>query len=228
MKNFLLLLLPTVLATTALGQYDGDFPRKQGRFGISVKAGPAFPLGDFSDLFKTGFTGFVDVPYNITEELQVYLGFGFSHFNADNSKLSSTLRALNGNVTTNIDAPYQVFPVVLGINYSYRYPHFWPYFTFSLGVYLQKLETSGSLSINGVQTPIAPQTQTWSQGAYAVGIGSLIPLGNEGWAIDVNAKFNSVVDYKERVLIATTGGNNVSTRAIRYVSLLAGLSYTFR
>jgi len=36
------------------------FPPKQGRIGISVKAGPSFPLVDFSDLFTTGFTGFVD------------------------------------------------------------------------------------------------------------------------------------------------------------------------
>jgi len=168
------------------------------------------------------------VPYNLSEDYQVYLGLGFCHFNVDNSKLSSKLRELGEDVTANIEAPYRVIPVVVGLNISSRYKHFWPYFTVSLGMYFQTLETSGSLTINGVPTPIAPETQTWSQGAFAVGIGSLIPLGNEEWAIDVSAKFNSVVDYQGRVLIATSGGNNVITRAIRFVSLLAGLSYTFR
>lgn len=228
MKIFLPLLLLAGLATSAQGQEEGDFPQKQGRIGISVKAGPAFPLVDFSDLFKTGFTGFVDVPYNLMEDLQVYLGIGFSHFTIDNSKLTNHLREQGENTTANIDGPYQLIPLVLGFNYSYRYPHFWPYFTLSLGMYFQKLETSGSLTTDGVTTPVVSNTQTWSQDAFAVGIGSLIPLGNEGWAIDLNAKYNTVVDYKGRVLITTTGGGNIGSRAIRYVNLLGGLSYTFR
>jgi hypothetical protein len=228
MKTFLLLLLPTILATTALGQYEGDSPAKQGKLGISVKAGPAFPLGEFADLFKTGFSGLVYVPYNLSKEFQVYLGLGYCQFNVDNSKLNDKLREQVNGVTADIDAPYRVIPLVLGLNISYRYPHFWPYFTVSLGMYFQKLETSGSLTINGIPTPIEPETQNWSQGAFAVGIGSLIPLGNGEWAIDVSAKFNSVVDYEGRVPIATGGGNSVTTRAIRFVSLLAGLSYTFR
>jgi hypothetical protein len=228
MKIFLPLLLLTGLATSAQGQDEGDVPQKQGRIGISVKVGPAFPLVDFSDIFTTGFTGFVDVPYNLTEDLQVYLGLGFSHFTIDNSKLTNQLREQGENATANIDAPYQLIPLVLGFNYSYRYQHFWPYFTMSLGMYFQKLEASGSLTTNGVTTPVAPTTQTWSQDAFAVGIGSLIPLGNEGWAIDLNAKYNTVVDYKGRVLITTTGGGNIGSRAIRYVNLLGGLSYTFR
>jgi hypothetical protein len=228
MRIFLLLLLLTGLATSAQGQYEDDVLQKQGRIGISVKAGPGFPLGDFADLFTTGFTGFVDVPYNLTEELQVYLGLGFSHFNIDNSKLTNQLREQGENTTANIDGPYQLIPLVLGFNYSYRYQHFWPYFTMSLGMYFQKLETSGSLTTNGVTTPVVSNTQTWSQGAFAVGIGSLIPLGNEGWAIDLNAKYNTGVDYNGRVLITTTGGGNIGSRTIRFVNLLGGLSYTFR
>jgi len=227
MKTLHLLLLLAGLAATAWGQDQGDFPSKAGRFGISVKAGPAFPVGGFADLFKTGYTGFVDLPYNLTEEIQVYLGLGLSHFDVDNSKLASTLGEPGESVTANIKAPYQVIPAVLGINISYRYPYFWPYFTISLGMYFQTLETSGSFAINGVPTTVASSTQTWSQNAFAIGIGSLIPLGNEGWAIDLNVKYNAVVDYQGRVLITTTGGGNISTQAIRYASLLGGLSYTF-
>jgi hypothetical protein len=130
-------------------------------------------------------------------------------------------------VTTNIEAPYQVVPVVLGINVAYRYPHIWPYFTLSVGAYYQTLESSGSYTIDGVTTAVS-KTQSWVQGAYSVGLGSLIPLGDEGWAIDLNAKFNAVIDYEGRVLVTTPDGTDVSTRAIRYASVLAGLSYTFR
>lgn len=222
MKIFLLLLLPLTIATSALAQDEGPTPRKPGSFGISVKAGPAFPIGEFSDLFKTGFTGFVDVPYNLSEDFQVYLGFGLSHFSVDNAKLSG------GRVTTNVDVPYQVIPIVLGLNYCYRYRTFWPYLTISLGMYFQKLETSGSVTVDGIPITLAPKTDTWSQGAFAIGVGTVIPLGNEGFAFDVNAKFNTVVDYGRRILFETTVGNNVSTRAIRYVSILGGISYTFQ
>jgi hypothetical protein len=228
MKILLPLLLLSILPASALSQYGDDFVRKEGKFGLSVMAGPAFPSGEFADLFKSGFTGFVAVPYNITEEFQVYVGLGYSHFNAQNEKLSAKLQEQGETATADIDAPYSVIPAVLGLNYSYRYKNFWPYFTMSLGLYFQRLQTSGSVTINGVPTSVEPKVQTWSQGAFAVGIGSLIPLGNESWAIDINAKFNSVVDYQERVLVTTTGGNGVSTRAIRYISILGGLSYTFR
>ena len=227
MKFLFALLFVVAWTTSALAQNEVTMIRRPGAFGISVKAGPAFPTGEFADLFKTGFTGFVDVPYNLSGEFQVYLGLGYSSFNVDNGKLPAKLSQQGKNGTTNIDAPYRVVPVVLGINYSYRYSSFLAYLTISLGMYFQKLETSGTVTIDGVVTPLTPNTQSWSQGAYAVGFGGLIPLGKEGWAIDVNAKFNSVVDYEKRVLIATGGGNDITTRTIRYVSALAGLSYTF-
>jgi hypothetical protein len=95
-------------------------------------------------------------------------------------------------------------------------------------MYYQTLEPTGSVTIDGVTTTLTPKTEKWSQGAYAIGIGGLIPIGDEGWAVDVNAKFNSVIDYDKKVLITTGGGNDISTRAIRYISALVGLSYTFQ
>jgi hypothetical protein len=131
-------------------------------------------------------------------------------------------------LTTNIDAPYWTLPVVIGINVLYHYAHLWPYFTFSGGVYFQKLQTSGSYTSNGVVTTLTPTTQNWTQGAFSVGLGTFIPIGDEGWAFDVNAKFNSVIDYEGKVIITPPSGEDVTTRAIKYVSVLAGLSYTFK
>ncbi len=227
MKTTFLLLVTVTLATNALGQYGNVNERGQRKFGISVKGGPAIPQGDFADLFSTGFTGFVEVPYNIAKGFSIYAGVGISHFRADNDKLASALKAQGQSVTSNIDAPYWVLPLVLGINVSYHYAHLWPYFTFSGGVYFQRLETSGSYTSNGVVTALTPTTQNWAQGAYAVGLGTFIPIGDEGWAFDVNAKFNSVIDYEGKVIVTPPSGDNVTTRAIRYVSILAGLSYTF-
>lgn len=226
MKILALLLLPVVLTATALSQFADQGARKQGSFGVCVKGGPTIPVGEFANLFQTGYTAFVEVPYNLSPEFQVYMGLGYSRFEVDNAGLSNQLKDEYGSVTTNIDAPYQVVPVILGINVAYRYPRLWPYFTLSVGAYYQTLESTGSFTIDGVTTPVS-NTENWVQGAYSVGLGTLIPLGDEGWAIDVNAKFNAVIDYEGRVLVTTPDGTDVSTRAIRYVSVLAGLSYTF-
>ncbi len=228
MKTLLSLMLLFVLSATAPAQYGDDYTMKRGKFGLGVKVGPSFPVGEFGDEFKVGYTGVVEVPYNLSENLQLYGHVGYSRFPVDNSKLSSKLTEAQGvTATTNLEAPYSVVSLVLGINYSYRYKTFWPYFTMSAGMYFQRLETSGSYVINNVTTTLTPSTQNWSQGAFAIGLGTLIPIGNEGWAVDLNAKFNSVIDYDQRVLIAPPSGDDVTTRAIRYVSILAGLSYTF-
>ena len=152
---------------------------------------------------------------------------GSLDFALDNGKLSSALATEGVSLTTDIDAPYWVIPIVIGFNACYQYAHIWPYFTFSGGIYLQRLETSGSYTSNGVTTTVVPKTQDWTQGAYAVGIGTYIPLGDQGWAIDLNGKFNSVIDYAGKVIVTPPSGDSVTTRAIRYVSILAGLSYTF-
>jgi hypothetical protein len=178
-------------------------------------------------MFKVGFTGFVDAPYNLSRDFQVFLGFGYSAFNVDNGKLAVKLAEQGQKGTTSLDAPYRVVPVVLGLNYSYQYESFVSYLTISLGMYFQTLEKSGTVTIDGVTTAITPSTESWSQGAYSIGIGALVPIGNDGWAVDVNVKFNSVVDYDKHVLVITGGGNDISTRAIRFISTLAGLSYTF-
>ncbi len=228
MKLACVLLFALTLTTSALAQYGHEFSGGLRRFGISVKAGPAFPNGDFADLFGTGVTGFVEVPYNIAKGFSIYAGVGLSHFKADNEKLANALKAEGQSLTTIIDAPYWVLPLVIGINVSYQYAHIWPYFTFSGGVYFQKLETSGTYTLNGTVMTVTPTTQNWTQSAYAVGLGTFIPIGDEGWAFDVNAKFNSVIDYEEKVIITPPSGDNVTTRAIKYVSVLGGLSYTFK
>lgn len=227
MKAILLLSTVALLVATPFGQYRDVYGQEVKKFGISVKAGPAFPNGDFANLFGTGFTGFVEVPYAIARGFCIYAGVGVSKFSVDNSKLSNELGTEGVNLTTNVDAPYLLIPIVLGINVSYKYAHVWPYFTFSGGIYLQTLKTSGSYTANGVVTTLPSRTESWTQGAYSVGLGTLIPLGDEGWAVDLNAKFNSVIDYEGRVIITPPSGESVSTRAIKYVSVLAGLSYTF-
>ena len=228
MKSLLVTLLAVTLATSALAQHDRMNPRKPGKFGVSVKAGPAFPTGEFEGLFKPGFTGFVEVPYNVSRDFQIYVGLGYSSFNEDDAKLDKILAEQGKNGTTNIDAPYQVVPVVLGINYSYRYSGFLAYLTISVGMFYQTLEPTGSVTIDNVTTALTPKTEKWSQWGYGIGVGGLIPIGDEGWAVDVNVKFNSVIDYNKEVLVTTGGGNDISTRAIRYVSALVGLSYTFQ
>lgn len=42
------LVLLTIVSATAFSQYGDDFVRKEGKVGLSVMAGPAFPSGEFA------------------------------------------------------------------------------------------------------------------------------------------------------------------------------------
>ncbi len=227
MKTFVIGLLATVLTTAAFSQPDDLYFRTKGKFSLGAKVGPAFPVSEFANTFKIGYTGLVELSYHFTPQFDLFTQAGFSKFDIDNNGLSSELGKQYQGIATSVTAPYQVIPIVVGLNISYPYPKFWPYFTMSIGAYFQKLETSGTFVYNGTTTALTPKTQNWSQVAYGFGLGTLIPIGDEGWTIDLNAKFNSVIDYEGKVLITAPDGSDVSTRAIRFVSALVGLNYTF-
>jgi hypothetical protein len=222
----MLVILALLAAVPAPAQYAYETGGGSHKFGLIVKAGPAFPAGEFSDLFGTGFAGYVEIPYDASNWMQVFAGVGYTRFTVDNEKLNNQLVAAGIPGTASLDAPYSVIPVLAGLKFFNQYGSFWPYFSFSFGLYAQELKTSGTL-VDGVETTvIGPTTQNWSQGAFGIGIGTMIELGKR-WSFDFDAKFNSVIDYEGRVLIGTSGSENVSTRAIKFASVLGGLSYKF-
>ena len=196
------------------------------KFGIVAKAGVAIPVGEFADLFTPGFAGYLEFPYDLGPTMQVFAAVGYTRFTVDNGKLADELKVAGIAGTASLDAPYRVIPVVAGLKFFSRYGKFWPYFAFSGGLYAQELKTSGSITDSAGTRPIGPTAESWSQGAFGVGVGTMIELGNR-WAVDIDAKFNSVIDYEGRVLIGTSSSENVSTRAIKFASVLAGLSYKF-
>ena len=219
-------MLATMLATPLLAQEAMDPVGGGHKFGIIAKAGAGIPVGEFSDLFTTGFAGYVEVPYDLSGAMQVFASVGYTRFTVDPEKLNAQLAAAGIPGTASLDAPYRVVPVLAGLKFFSNYGKLWPYFTFSFGLYAQELKTSGTLVNGDTVTVIGPTTQTWYQGAFGVGFGTMIELGNR-WALDFDAKFNSVIDYEGRILIGTSGSENVSTRAIKFASVLGGLSYKF-
>lgn len=226
MKTGMLIVFLITTAVPLRAQNASDAVGGNHSFGVIAKAGPAFPTGEFSDLFSTGFAGYIEVPYDVNRSMQLFAGVGYTRFSVDNGKLNDELAIAGIPGTASVDAPYTVVPVVAGLKFFSQYGKLWPYFTFSFGLYAQELKSSGTLTDGGTTTVIGPSTTTWSQGAFGIGLGTMIELGNR-WAFDIDAKFNSVIDYEGTVLIGTSGSENVSTRAIKFASVLAGLSYKF-
>jgi opacity protein-like surface antigen len=226
MRTGLLIVLLALAGASVRAQESGAPIGGGHKLGIIAKAGAAVPVGEFSDLFTTGFAGYVEVPYDLTPALQVFATVGYTRFTVDPEKLNNELAAAGIPGTATLDAPYRVIPILAGLKFFSQYGKLWPYFSFSFGLYAQELKTSGTLVNGDTVTVIGPTTESWSQGAFGVGLGTMIDLGNR-WAIDLDAKFNSVIDYNGRVLIGTSGSENVSTRAIKFASVLAGLSYKF-
>lgn len=226
MKTWLIIAMLT-LTPAASAQLEQPLEGRQGRYGVLLKVGPAFPVGEFSDLFSTGLGGYLEVPYHLGEEFQVFVGLGGLFWNVDNEKVNQQYASAGGTGNVNLDAPFRMIPLVVGINYCLSRAQLRPYVTLAFSLYLQKLETSGSLTEGDVMTPLPPSTQTWSQGAFALGLGTEYLL-DDTWAVTLDARFGAVIDYEARVLIGTGQGNDVVTRAIRFFSLMGGVSYTFR
>jgi hypothetical protein len=226
MKTGLLIAILLSLAVPVRAQDGSAAVGGKHRFGVIAKAGAAIPVGEFNDLFGTGFAGYIELPYDVNKSMQLFASVGYTKFTLDNGKLNNELAAAGIPGTATLDAPYTVVPALAGLKFFSQYGMFWPYFTFSFGMYFQELKSSGTLTDGGETTVIGPTTTTWSQGAFGVGVGTMIELGRR-WALDLDAKFNSVIDYEGTVLIGTSGSENVSTRAIKFASVLGGLSYKF-
>ena len=221
-----LLLSMATLVACAAAQSEQEVGGRDGTDGIVLKAGPVVPAGEFSDLFAAGFGGYVEVPYRLGEEFQIFVGLGGLFWNVDNDKVNQLYAASGGAGTVNLDAPYRMIPLSVGINYYLGGTRLRPYLTLAFSLYLQKLEASGTVTVGGVTTPLDPVSESWSQGAFAVGAGAEYEL-NSSWALVLDARYGAVIDYEARVLIGT-GGGDVVTRAIRFVSVMGGVSYTFR
>lgn len=222
---WLILVVSTVGSSTA-AQYEGPLEGRQGTYGVVLKAGPVFPVGEFSDLFGPGFGGYVEVPYHLGEEFQVFVGLGGLFWNVDNDKVNQQFAAAGGIGTVNLDAPYRMIPLSVGFNYFLNRGRLRPYLTLAFSLYFQKLEASGTVTVGDVTTPLDPLTDSWSQGAFAVGAGAEYEL-SRSWALVLDARYGAVIDYEARVLIGT-GGGDVVTRAIRFFSVMGGVSYTIR
>ena len=89
-----LLIAVVMLAWAPLCAQNASAPIGGGhKFGIIAKAGAAIPVGEFSDLFTTGFAGYVEVPYDLNSALQLFASVGYTRFTVDAGKLNDELAA---------------------------------------------------------------------------------------------------------------------------------------
>jgi hypothetical protein len=177
MKTGLLIAILLSLAVPVRAQDGSAAVGGKHRFGVIAKAGAAIPVGEFNDLFGTGFAGYIELPYDVNKSMQLFASVGYTKFTLDNGKLNNELAAAGIPGTATLDAPYTVVPALAGLKFFSQYGMFWPYFTFSFGMYFQELKSSGTLTDGGETTVIGPTTTTWSQGAFGVGVGTMIALG---------------------------------------------------
>ncbi len=195
------------------------------KFSASVNAGPAFPTGDFSELWNAGFEGNVLIGYKLQSNIDLILYTGYARWGFNNEGFNE----LQGSqVTFNLDVPLTSIPLLVGAKYYLGTDDIKPYTFIYAGVFFLEYTLSGSYTINNTKFNITPITEKETETGLAAGAGLLYRI-SPAINLDVNAKFNLINDtdaIKEAQNQGVAPGGAGATTST-YFSVSAGVQILF-
>lgn len=195
------------------------------KFSVNINGGPAFPTGDFSELWNAGIEGNLSFGYKIQSniDLILYTGYGKWGFNNDEfNKLQNT------SISFNLEVPFTSVPLLVGAKYYFGREAIKPYTFIYAGVYFLEYTLSGTYTVNNSTFDIPPITEKETETGLAAGAGFLYEVG-KGINLDVKAKFNLINDtdaIKEAQNQGVAPGGAGATTTT-YFSVSAGLQILF-
>ncbi len=207
------LLLTLIFASLTLAQIT---PIK---YGVSGLLG--VPTGDFGDLYKNGYGGAANINIAIPGPFTITGSVGYATFALDNDYINQKLKELDSTPqnapTVNLDMPFSMIPVIVGVKYSLlNAVLFSPYASAELGVAFTTLKLSGNIEYNssgagGGTVKVPSETKSDTKSTFGLGIGTEINVA-PNITIDVAAKFNIIsVEFSQSVTKTQSGGGSVVT-----------------
>ncbi len=204
------------------------------QFSVSTQGGAYFPVGEFSDTYKSaGYGGEVTFNFITNSSMEIGITAGYSRFEADEDALKDLLyKELTGTgskedplITLNLEAPVQIYPLVLSFKYLFKGRKWKPYFTFDAGMFFYDLTPKGSLVIGDQVYQLPAEVEKENSTMLAFGFGTKYKLskkwflvGTFKWSIMNNIrKLEADVDEKLKSIDKT----------VQTLGLLVGISYSF-
>ncbi len=193
------------------------------------------PLGDFGDLFQTGFGGTANVSYALSSNFEIGITTGYFTWQFDNSYINDQIQSTLGDdaPSVDLDIPFSTVPVLASVKYYFSRGTIKPYLVGELGLHLTNFTLTGSVKEdpNTQAVSVPQQSKSESKGGFGVGFGIKYNL-SEKVDLDLNGKFNSIsVEFKQSntKTTYTDGGYTTTTTSssssAMYFSINAGVSF---
>ncbi len=196
----------------------------QGGYGSTYQIDGAFPLGVFSNSFKTGYGGHVEFYMETENYLRFYVSVGFAHWNLDHDKVNERYMASGGKGTLQLDGRVNAFPLMLGVKLLTAQQQFRIYGLLEVGIVLDGAKVSGQKIENGSPTTNIDESSSESVAGLNFGGGILYALSDE-LSLDLGTRYHLV---KTNTYYRTDFyGNQTEISSDKYLSVSLGLTYAF-
>lgn len=194
---------------------------------VAGRGGFAFPISDFSNLFKTGYAAQGNISYNATGMIELYLSGGTASWKGDNPAIRRLLLQAGEQSTLDLDIRFTMIPVEVGVRFYYGLMVAQPYIGFSFGYYFLELEAEGAFTDTTGTIVLPMETQSFSKTALGLEAGFLVPLSDH-LSFDINGKYGAIEDTDARFFGKNTPVSTpLNARRIRFITVAAGLKYSF-
>ncbi len=204
------------------------------QIGITAQGGAYFPVGEFSEIYKTlGYGGEISFNFITKPEFEIGVTTGYSRFEADENalkeRLAEIIEAENGKgdqlIKLELEAPVEIYPLVLTIKYYLKGRKWKPFFAFDAGIFFYDLKPHGKLIIGDDTFNLPSEVEKESSTMLALNAGTKYKLsrkvfltGGVKWSILNNIK-KLEADVEEKI--------KSIDKTVQTVSVLLGIQYNF-
>jgi len=199
----------------------------ENKFTASIAGGAALPADEFSDFYNNGYGGQATFGYQINPGIQLTLSGGLNAWTVNNDHLNSLLEQQGIRATINLDAPFTVYPLVVGAKYFPLSKGIRPFFALFAGLHILHLQTSGTVTVQNIVFPLESRSKTWTEFGFGIEFGLSVPLGKR-LSLEAIGKYTAVDQTEVELLQEDDPGTGLITmNAVSYFNVFAGLSYAF-
>jgi opacity protein-like surface antigen len=203
----------------------------QSNWGIGVEGGVSFPISEFSESYKTGYSGNIRATYIWGENTLLSFSVGLSQWEVDNSKVNQSIADAGINAKVDLDANLRIIPILVGVKWYFIKGKYRPYILIEGGFHNYKSSIKGTITdtspgASGTPVPIQEISDSGTETALSIGAGSLLKLSNH-WYLEFTGKYNVLTNA--RALSDPDDNQTISgiSRTIQYITLLLGINYRF-
>jgi opacity protein-like surface antigen len=159
----------------------------QSKISLGVNGGLALPGGTMSDLYETGYGGGINAGYDLSPDVQLFLGVNYYSHKFNNDVFNDLYDFFGVTEKPSVDATLSVIPVYVGARYFFAKSGFNPYAEAKIGMHFMSLKAA-SVKI-GTETINVSKEESVSKFGWGLGIGFQAPV-SKGICVDVNVGVN--------------------------------------